>query len=69
MQWSDISTRSRRRTLRQFALIWIVFFAGLAVYQQACSRPAARGGVLAVLALDGRPRRAVVAPWPCDTSS
>jgi hypothetical protein len=30
MQWSDIPFRPEPRTLRQFAVLWIVWFAGLA---------------------------------------
>ena len=33
MQWSDIPFRPDRRTLRQFAGIWLVFFLGMALFQ------------------------------------
>ena len=35
MQWADISFSPRQRTLRQFAILWIVFFMGLAVWHGA----------------------------------
>ena len=31
MQWSDIPRSPSSRTLRQFAVLWIVFFGGLAI--------------------------------------
>lgn len=34
MQWSDISFQPAPRILRQFAAIWIVFFGGLAAWQE-----------------------------------
>ena len=51
MQWSDIQRDPDRRTLRQFALIWIVFFAGLAVYQQTVRDRPLAAAILAVLAV------------------
>jgi hypothetical protein len=33
MRWSDIPFRPSSRTLRQFAGLWIVFFAGLACWE------------------------------------
>jgi hypothetical protein len=33
MQWSDIPFRPDRRTLRQFAGLWLVFFGGMALWQ------------------------------------
>jgi Saxitoxin biosynthesis operon protein SxtJ len=33
MQWSDIPFQPSRRTLRQFASLWFVFFTGLACWQ------------------------------------
>jgi hypothetical protein len=32
MQWSDFSFTPASRTLRQFALIWLIFFSGLACW-------------------------------------
>lgn len=33
MRWSEIQTRPSDKTLRQFAVLWIAFFGGIAVYQ------------------------------------
>lgn len=33
MQWSDISFQPSRKTLREFAGLWIVFFGALAAWQ------------------------------------
>jgi Saxitoxin biosynthesis operon protein SxtJ len=33
MQWSDIPFRPDRRTLRQFAALWLIFFLGMALFQ------------------------------------
>jgi len=33
VRWSDIPFHPSRKTLRQFGLIWIAFFGGLAAYQ------------------------------------
>ena len=61
MQWSDIQRDPDRRTLRQFALIWIVFFACLAVYQQTVRDRPLAAAILAVLAVTVGP---VGLLWP-----
>jgi Saxitoxin biosynthesis operon protein SxtJ len=33
MQWSDIPFRPDRKTLRQFAGLWLFFFGGMAIWQ------------------------------------
>ena len=33
MQWSDIPFHPPRKTLRQFAGLWLVFFGGMALWQ------------------------------------
>ena len=33
MQWSDISFQPSRKTLQQFAGLWLVFFTALAAWQ------------------------------------
>lgn len=33
MHWSDLPLKPTPRTLRQFAVLWIAFFAGIAAYQ------------------------------------
>ncbi len=33
MQWSDIPFQPDRKTLRQFAGLWLVFFGGMALWQ------------------------------------
>ena len=33
MQWSDIPFDPSRKTLRQFAGLWLVFFGGMALWQ------------------------------------
>jgi hypothetical protein len=50
MQWSDIPRSPNLKTLRQFAGIWVVFFAGTAAYQYFAKDRAAVAIVLAVLA-------------------
>lgn len=33
MRWSDIPFHPDRKTLRQFAVLWLVFFGGMALWQ------------------------------------
>lgn len=65
MNWSDIPRRPPRSTLRSFAGIWLVWFAGLAGWQ-AASGNAAAASVLAAAAaavgLSGVVRPAAVRP-------
>src|SRR5690349_6510417 len=35
MNWSDLPFHPSIRTLRQFAVLWIVFFAGISYWQEA----------------------------------
>ena len=44
MQWSDIQFDPPRKTLRQFAGLWLVFFGGLALWQGSGARPRRPGG-------------------------
>jgi hypothetical protein len=48
MQWSDIQFDPPRKTLRQFAGLWLVFFGGIAIWQAVVRE---RTGVAMVLAL------------------
>lgn len=32
MQWSDLPTRPSEKTIRQFTLLWVLFFGGLALW-------------------------------------
>ena len=46
MQWSDIQFKPPRKTLRQFAGLWIAFFGGFALWQYFMrGQSHARGGV------------------------
>jgi hypothetical protein len=51
MRWSDIPFHPLRRTLRQFAGLWLVAFGGLALWQALARGQTAVAGILAVLAL------------------
>ncbi len=51
MQWSDIPLAPPNRTLRQFAVLWIVFFAGLACWHGFFQDHQALAIAFAVLAL------------------
>ncbi len=51
MQWSEIQFNPPTRTLRQFAVLWIVFFAGLAVWQVGLRGHIWPGVSLAILAV------------------
>jgi hypothetical protein len=50
MQWSDIPFHPPRRTLRQFAGLWIVFFGGWAAWQWWGQENTSLALVLAVVA-------------------
>ena len=58
MQWSDIPFDPPRKTLRQFAGLWLAFFGGMALWQALVKGHVALGLSLAALALVGRPARA-----------
>lgn len=51
MQWSDVSWRPDRSTLRQFAGLWLVFFGGMAFWQAWARGRPALGAALGGLAL------------------
>jgi Saxitoxin biosynthesis operon protein SxtJ len=51
MQWSDIPFDPPRKTLRQFAGLWLAFFGGMAVWQALVKGHVALGLSLAALAL------------------
>ena len=51
MQWADISFSPRERTLRQFAVFCIIFFAGLAAWHGAWRGRTGVGLTLLTLAL------------------
>jgi hypothetical protein len=66
MQWSDISFAPSRRTLRQFAGLWILFFGGLACWHGFVRGRPGLALVLAALALTVGPagliRPAIIRP-------
>jgi Saxitoxin biosynthesis operon protein SxtJ len=39
MRWSDINLHPSCRTVRQFAVLWLAFFGGLALWDAALERP------------------------------
>jgi hypothetical protein len=51
MQWSDIDFRPPTRTLRQFAVLWLVFFGGLALWEIAWRGHVVAGALLGLLAV------------------
>src|SRR2546428_6198242 len=51
MQWSDVQRNPDRRMLRQFAGIWVVFFAGLSVFEQLVHHRPTAAAVCAALAI------------------
>lgn len=51
MHWRDLPLNPDRRTLRQFAMIWIAFFAGFALVEQRMHHRPALAAVLALLAV------------------
>ncbi|HEV3344621.1 MAG TPA: SxtJ family membrane protein [Pirellulales bacterium] len=51
MQWSDIDFRPQTRTLRQFAVLWLVFFGGLAIWEGLVRGHAVVGAALGLLAV------------------
>ncbi len=63
MQWSDIQFRPPRKTLRQFAGLWIAFFGGLAAWQYLMRGHATTATVLGVLALTVGPVGLVRPDW------
>ena len=51
MQWSDIPFQPDRKTLRQFAGLWLVFFGGMALWQALVRGHAEPGALPRRLAL------------------
>ncbi len=51
MRWSDMPIDPSRRTLRQFAGLWVLFFGGLACWQGLGRGHTGTAAVLAALAL------------------
>ena len=51
MRWSDIPFDPPRKTLRQFAGLWLVFFGGMALWQALVKGHTSLGLSLAALAL------------------
>ena len=54
MRWSDIQFDPPRRTLRQFAWLWLAFFGAMALWQALVKAHIVLGLTLAALALIGR---------------
>ena len=50
MQWADVTRRPPDKILRQFAAIWLVFFAGLGVWR-ILQQQAELGGALVAVGL------------------
>jgi hypothetical protein len=63
MQWSDISFRPAIRTLRQFAVLWILFFGGLGLWQALGRGHIVIGAVLELLAFTIGPLGCVRPEW------
>ncbi len=70
MRWSDIPFNPTVRTLRQFAVLWVIAFAGMALWQWFRHDNRVFAGVLAALSLVGlwgcgRPRdlRPIFVGW------
>jgi hypothetical protein len=51
MRWSDIQFDPTRKTLRQFAGLWLVFFGGMALWQALVRKNPNLGLSIGVLAL------------------
>ncbi len=51
MQWSDIPFDPSRKTLRQFAALWLTVLGGTALWQALVRERAGLASILAVLAL------------------
>jgi hypothetical protein len=51
MRWSDIQFNPSRKTLRQFAWLWLFFFGGLALWHALARRHIGIASILAVAAL------------------
>ena len=51
MNWSDVTFLPSPRTLRQFAILWMLFVAGLAAWQGSLANRASPAFLLAALAI------------------
>jgi hypothetical protein len=51
MRWADIQFQPTRSTLRQFAVLWLVFFGGVALWQALVKGHTSLGLSFAALAL------------------
>jgi hypothetical protein len=51
MRWSDISFDPSRKTLRQFAWLWLAFFGGMALWQAVVKERTTLGLILVALAV------------------
>jgi hypothetical protein len=51
MQWSDIQFNPSQKTLRQFAVLWLIFFGGMALWQALVRGHTSLGTSLGGLAL------------------
>jgi Saxitoxin biosynthesis operon protein SxtJ len=51
MHWSDIDFQPERKKLRQFAVLWLCFFLGLAVWKGLWQGQTLVGGLLAAIAV------------------
>jgi hypothetical protein len=63
MQWSDIQFSPPRKTLRQFAGLWIAFFGGFALWQWLMRSHPTAAAVLALLAVTVGPIGLVRPEW------
>ncbi len=51
MRWSDIDFAPPKKTLREFAGLWLAFFGGIALYQGVWRGRPGLGAILGILAL------------------
>jgi Saxitoxin biosynthesis operon protein SxtJ len=63
MRWADIQFDPPRRTLRQFAGLWLVFFGGLALWHAVARGRIWLGLLLAVVALTIGPAGLIRPDW------
>ena len=63
MQWSDIPLKPPQRTLRQFAVLWMIFFGGLALFQWLAAENATAAIVLGALAMAWGPIGLIEPAW------
>jgi hypothetical protein len=63
MHWSDIPFDPPRRTLRQFAGLWLVFFGGMALWQGLARGHVSQALVFALIAVTIGPLGLVRPEW------